>query len=70
ETDKVLFIAFALLGSALPDIDTASSKLGSKIWPLSRLIEIFMGHRGIFHSTHYSVTKIPCICQKHYKFKK
>ena len=49
-TDKVLFIAFALLGSALPDIDTASSKLGSKIWPLSKIIEMFMGHRGIFHS--------------------
>ncbi|MBI2130412.1 metal-dependent hydrolase, partial [Candidatus Woesearchaeota archaeon] len=50
EKDKILFIAFILLGSALPDIDTASSKLGSKIWPMSRLIEIFMGHRGIFHS--------------------
>ena len=48
--NRFLFILFVLLGSALPDIDTSSSKLGSKIWPLSKLIEIFLGHRGIFHS--------------------
>ena len=48
--NKFLFILFVMLGSAMPDIDTASSKLGSKIWPLSKLIEIFLGHRGIFHS--------------------
>ena len=48
--NRFLFVLFVMLGSALPDIDTASSKLGSKIWPLSKLIEIFLGHRGIFHS--------------------
>ena len=48
--NKFLFILFVMLGSGLPDIDNASSKLGSKIWPLSKLIEIFLGHRGIFHS--------------------
>lgn len=48
--NTILFLAFAVLGSALPDIDNASSKIGKKTWPLSKLIQIFLGHRGIFHS--------------------
>lgn len=37
-------------GSLLPDIDTASSKLGRKIAPVSWIIRIFIGHRQMFHS--------------------
>lgn len=48
--NKFLFILFIMLGSALPDIDNASSKIGKKAWPLSKLIQMFLGHRGIFHS--------------------
>lgn len=40
----------AVAGSLLPDIDTASSKLGRKIAPVSWLIRIFIGHRQMFHS--------------------
>ncbi len=58
--NKLLFILFVMLGSALPDIDTASSKIGKKAWPLSKLIEIFLGHRGIFHSI-WLITLIPGI---------
>ena len=40
----------AVAGSLLPDIDTASSKLGRQIAPVSWLIRIVFGHRQMFHS--------------------
>lgn len=36
--------------SLLPDIDTASSKVGYRIAPLSWLVRIIFGHRQFFHS--------------------
>ena len=45
-----LFLAVVLFGSLLPDIDESHSKIGRKVWPLSKLIQIFLGHRGLFHS--------------------
>jgi len=48
--NKIIFIVILLIASALPDIDSHKSKVGKKIKPLSFLINIFLGHRGIFHS--------------------
>ena len=48
--NKTIFIIIMLIASALPDIDCYKSKAGKKIKPLSFLINIFLGHRGIFHS--------------------
>ena len=48
--NKIVFIVILIISSALPDIDSYKSKIGKKIKPLSFLINIFLGHRGIFHS--------------------
>lgn len=34
----------------IPDIDICTSKLGSKAAPASFLIQLFIGHRTVFHS--------------------
>jgi len=44
------FFAFVLLGALLPDIDTPSSKVGSKLGIFSKAIETVFGHRGIVHT--------------------
>ena len=43
-------IGAAALGSILPDIDSATSKLGRRILPVSFLIHILFGHRQMFHA--------------------
>jgi len=48
--NKTIFIIILLIASVLPDIDSYKSKIGKKVKPLSFLINIFLGHRGIFHS--------------------
>lgn len=37
-------------GSVFNDIDTPKSWLGRKVWPVSLLINIVTGHRGLTHS--------------------
>ncbi len=39
-----------ILASLLPDVDHPDSKLGYRIKPISNLIKIIFGHRGIMHS--------------------
>lgn len=41
------------MGSLLPDIDTATSKLGQKTAPVSWVIRILFGHRQMFHSATF-----------------
>ena len=48
--NKIIFIAILLTASVIPDIDSYKSKIGKKVKPLSFLINILLGHRGIFHS--------------------
>ncbi len=48
--NKIIFITILLIASVLPDIDCYNSKVGRKIKPISFLINILLGHRGIFHS--------------------
>ena len=49
EANGVLLIGL-LLGAFLPDIDTAKSKLGRRVRPVSDFFERFFGHRGVTHS--------------------
>lgn len=46
--NKIVFGVLALFFAIFPDIDSPFSKLGNK--KLSRIIQIFTKHRGIFHS--------------------
>lgn len=56
-------IAAAGLGSLLPDIDICTSKLGSKAKPVSFMIQLFIGHRTLFHGALlYMVAGIFLFC--------
>ncbi len=46
-------MAAALFGAILPDVDTPYSKLGRRLWPLSRLVLQVFGHRGGTHSAAF-----------------
>ena len=46
----VVFFTLFLFAALLPDIDHPGSMLGKKLWPLSGIISLFFGHRGLFHS--------------------
>lgn len=43
-------VGLSALGSLLPDIDTCTSKAGSKIKPISMVISKLFGHRKLLHS--------------------
>ena len=47
---QVLFVLTVLFFSLFPDIDETRSKIGSKNKVLSKTINFFFGHRGIFHT--------------------
>ena len=46
----IIAIAAATVSSLLPDIDTAHSKIGHRVAPLSWILRILFGHRQFFHS--------------------
>lgn len=48
--NKIIFILLALFFSLFPDIDMPNSWISKKIRFLSRIIKLFFGHRGLFHS--------------------
>lgn len=50
EGNIYIFFVFALAGALLPDIDKPESKFGSRISPVSKVIEKLFGHRGIVHT--------------------
>ena len=45
-------------GSLLPDIDSASSRLGRKTAPVSWIFTLIFGHRQMFHSLSFWLTVI------------
>lgn len=47
---QLVITAAATVGSLLPDMDHPTSKFGRMIWPLSWVISLIFGHRGITHS--------------------
>ena len=46
----VIFSFLFLFASILPDIDTAKSFIGHKLWPVSSVLSLFVRHRGFLHS--------------------
>ncbi len=50
ERNIYIFFACVLLGALLPDIDKPESKIGSKVSPLSNIIQSVFGHRGLVHT--------------------
>ncbi len=50
--NKLLFLLFVILGSIFVDIDSSESLLGSRIKPISWLINKVFGHRGLFHTIY------------------
>lgn len=51
--NKILFCAVLVISTFLPDLDSASSRLGKNI--LLRPLQFFFGHRGILHSFTFSL---------------
>ena len=47
---QVIFVFLALFFSLFPDIDESKSKIGRENKILSKTINFFFGHRGIFHT--------------------
>ncbi len=47
--DKIVLLSLILFFSLFPDIDHPGSKLGRKVKPLSFLLNILAGHRGLMH---------------------
>lgn len=45
-----VFFVFVLAGALLPDIDQPASKIGKRINPISNIIKMLFGHRGVIHS--------------------
>lgn len=49
---RSLFALVAVVSSLFPDIDETKSKIGRKAKILSNIINLFFGHRGIFHTVY------------------
>lgn len=43
------------VGSLLPDIDTPTSSVGQKVKPVSKLVNIIFGHRGLLHTPLFTL---------------
>jgi len=54
---KFFFIPIVLIGSLLPDIDSATSTLGKR--RIFRPIQVFLRHRGPLHS--YTICALICL---------
>jgi inner membrane protein len=50
--NKLLFVSIVVFSSLLPDLDIPASKIGQKVRPLSWLLNIFFGHRGLMHTVY------------------
>ena len=51
--NKLIFVPVVLIASILPDIDSRFSKIGKKA--ISRPIQLFTKHRGVFHSFTFCI---------------
>lgn len=49
----ILFILLVLFFGAFPDIDSHHSFMGRKFPIISHILELFFGHRGVFHSIYF-----------------
>ncbi len=48
--EHAIFFLLVVLASFMPDIDHPDSAIGRKIRPISFLVKLLAGHRGVFHS--------------------
>ncbi len=48
----ILFGGVLILASVLPDIDAPKSIVGKKLWPISSIVNLLFGHRGIMHTIY------------------
>ena len=53
--NQVIFLLVVLFFSLFPDIDETKSKIGRENKILSKTINFFFGHRGIFHTIYIPV---------------
>ncbi len=51
----IFFFLLVLLGSIIPDIDERHSKVNQWSGFLGRIVTLFFGHRGLFHSLLFAV---------------
>lgn len=51
--DKTIFIAALIIGTMLPDVDTAVSNIGKR--GVMRPLQFFVRHRGIIHSLTFAL---------------
>lgn len=50
-----LFMFVSVFVAGIPDIDLHKSTYGKKIKPISFLLNLFFGHRGLFHSILFAL---------------
>jgi len=50
-----LFLGITLVVASIPDIDFHKSQVGKKTKPVSFIINLFFGHRGLFHSLLFAL---------------
>ncbi|MDP6641946.1 MAG: metal-dependent hydrolase [Candidatus Nanoarchaeia archaeon] len=53
--NNFIFISIIVFSSIVADIDKMSSKIGSKVRPLSFLLELLFGHRGLMHTIYVPI---------------
>lgn len=54
-SSQALFIGCAGVSALLNDIDSPQSKFGRLLWPVSKMLQLTAGHRGVLHSLVASV---------------
>ncbi len=52
---KILFLILVLFSGMLPDIDHPRSKIGKRLWFLSKPFSFLFGHRKLFHSMFLAI---------------
>ena len=53
DAKKELFFVIVVLSAIMPDIDAPFSKISQKIKPLSWMLSLFVGHRGVLHTIYF-----------------
>ena len=50
---ELAVVGLSSLGSLFPDIDHGNSKISKKVPLISKLVRLFNGHRGLFHTPFF-----------------
>ena len=49
-TQPLLMTGIAAVAALIPDIDTCTSRMGRKLFPVSLVLQATVGHRTVFHA--------------------